>query len=218
MTLPLPLRNRLAELILDALRASEARHVLGAVSRFCAEPALPVSAASLPPGFPLEFFELSGGRLALKGAYRRFRDELCERAGRAWTLLSDRPFSPPEPSLSEALDESADLFDAGLYFEVHELLEPYWMRAEGQAREILQGLIQVAVGFHHLATHNVSGAKMLLEEGSARLFGKRLEGLDLNAFALAVRRSLERIHQLGAEASRKFDWSLTPEFPRAIKG
>lgn len=210
MTLPLPLRNRLAELILDALRASEARHVLGAVWRFCAEPALPVSAVSLPPGFPLEFFELSGGRLALKGAYRRFRDELCERAGRAWTLLSDRPFSPPEPSLSEALDESADLFGAGLYFEVHELLEPYWMRAEGEAREILQGLIQVAVGFQHLANGNLGGARSLLEEGSGRLLGRRLEGREVGAFGPAVRRALEAI-ALGARA---FDWSGVPHFPR----
>jgi predicted metal-dependent hydrolase len=116
--------------------------------------------------------------------------------------------------LREALDQAALLFDAGLHFEVHELLEPFWLRTEGAEKEALQGLIQMAVGFHHLATHNVSGARMLLEEGSARLFGKRLEGLDLNAFALAVRRSLESISQLGPDASRKFDWSFAPEFPR----
>lgn len=216
MTLPLPLRNWLAELILESFRDGGARSVLEALCHFCQGHAL--GRPALASGFPAEFFDERGDQLVLKGTYRRFCDELCDRAGRAWAVVRDWPHSGHDLSLREALDQAAPLFDARLDFEVHELLEPFWLRAEGAEKEALQGLIQVAVGFHHLATHNVSGARMLLEEGSARLFGKRLEGLDLNAFALAVRRSLERIHQLGAEASRKFDWSLTPEFPRAIKG
>ena len=53
-----------------------------------------------------------------------------------------------------ALGQAALLFDGRLYFEVHELLEPYWLRAAGRERETLQGLIQVAVGFHHLSNGN----------------------------------------------------------------
>ena len=211
MTLPLPLRNRLAELILEAFRTPEARHALGAVWRFCSEPALALPVASLPASFPLEFFERRGDALALKGAYGRFRDELCERTGRAWKLLSDRPLSTSEPSLGRALEEAADLFDAGLYFEVHELLEPYWMRAEGLTREILQGLVQVAVGFHHLANGNLKGARSLLEEGSAKLLGRSLEGRAVGPFGLAVRETLDAVVRDGSQA---FDWSAVPRFPR----
>lgn len=211
MALPLLLRNRLAELILEAFSTSEARHALGVVWRFCSEPAPSLTAASLPARFPVEFFEQRGDTLALKGAYGRFQDELCERTGRAWRLLSDRPLSLSEPSLARALDEAADLFDARLYFEVHELLEPYWMRAESLEQEILQGLIQVAVGFHHLANGNLEGARSLLSEGSAKLEGRSLEGRAMGSFALEVRQTLEAIAGLG---DRAFDWATAPRFPK----
>ncbi len=214
MTLPLPLRNRLAELILEAFRAPDARRALGAVWHFCSESEPLMPAGSVPAGFPVEFFEERNGMLALKKAYGRFREELCERTGRAWRLLSDRPLSDSEPALVRALDEAADLFDAGLHFEVHELLEPYWMRAEDLEREILQGLIQVAVGFHHLANGNLEGARALLDEGSAKLVGRSLKGRAVDPFALAVRQTLATVVRLGDDAGRAFDWFTVPRFPR----
>lgn len=214
MALPLPLRNRVARLILEALRAFEAREALGAVWRFCIEPESALAATALPAGFPLELFEQREGRLLLKGAYRRFSDELCERADRAWTLLRNRPFPPPEPSLETVLDEAADLFDAGLYFEVHELLESYWVRAQGSEQDILRGLIQVAVGFHHLWNGNLAGARSLLDEGSARLLGRALAGREVGSFAVAVRQVLDLIIRLGGQAVGAADWPGVPRFPR----
>jgi predicted metal-dependent hydrolase len=72
-------------------------------------------------------------------------------------------------TLVALLDRAARLADAGLFFEVHELLEPAWLRSEGSARLALQGLIQVAVGFHHAAHGNREGAVSLLAEGVAKL-------------------------------------------------
>lgn len=212
MTLPLSVRNRLAELILEAFREDAARAVLDTLGRYCQGRGL--MSTDLPSGFPAEFFDERDGTLALKGAYRRDRDELCERTRRAWAVVKNWPHSGHEPSLSQALDQAAALFDARLDFEVHELLEPFWMSAQGPDKEALQGLIQVAVGYHHLANNNLTGARMLLEEGSAKLVGRRLGGLDLDAFALAVRQTLGRISQLCAEGAGKFDWSLVPKFPR----
>lgn len=177
MALPLPLRNRLAELILDSLHDPKARSALGALARFCGEP----EDAPAPPEIVAEF------PAALRREHHRFRKELCERTLRAWDVVRDRPLAASDPGLPAALDQAADLFDAGLYFEVHELLEPYWMRAGGATREALQGLIQIAVGFQHLVNGNLEGARMLLEEGSAKAEGKRLEGRDLSGFARAVR-------------------------------
>lgn len=211
MTLPLPLRNRLAELILDAFRDSGSRAALETLSRCCQGSA--VASISLPPSFPVELFDLREGKLVLKGAYRRFHDALCDRVGRAGTIVKDWPLSDQKPSLSQALDEAAALFDARLDFEVHELLEPLWEAAEGESREALQGLIQVAVGYHHLANGNLPGARSLLGEGSSKLLGRRVEGRDLDAFAVAVRRSREAI---GTKAGEKFDWSLVPRFPRVV--
>ena len=204
IVLPLPLRNRLAELILDSLHDPKARATLSALVRFCGEP----EDAPAPPDLVSEF------AAALRNEHRRFREELCERTLRAWEVMRDRPLAGREPALAEALNQAADLFDARLFFEVHELLEPYWIRAEGAAREALQGLIQIAVGFQHLANHNVDGARMLLEEGRARAEGKRLQGRDLNDFARAVGPARDAIVTLGKGASRGFDWGLVPRFPR----
>jgi predicted metal-dependent hydrolase len=87
------------------------------------------------------------------------------------------------------------------------------MRAEGVEREALQGLIQVAVGFQHLANRNVVGARALLRDGAARLDGHRLDGRVLSAFADQVARCLHDLGALGPEAAARFDWSRVPRFP-----
>lgn len=204
MALPLPLRNRLAELILDSLHDPKARSTLSELVRVCAEP----QHSAEPPVVSAEF------SAALRGEYRPLRDELCERTLRAWEVVRDRPLATGKPGLGEVLDQAGDLFDARLFFEVHELLEPHWVRAEGPAREALQGLIQIAVGFQHLVNDNVEGALMLLREGMTKAAGKYLAGRDLDGFASAVGRSLAAIVALGRGASRTFDWRHAPSFPR----
>jgi hypothetical protein len=99
------------------------------------------------------------------------------------------------------------LFDAGLHFEVHELLEPYWARAEGGERQALQGLIQIAVGYQHLANGNLAGARALLAEGAHRLREGHLPELDLTAFAAAVSAATVGIGHAAAIA--------IPSFPRS---
>ena len=71
-------------------------------------------------------------------------------AYRAWRVIESRPLDPPDATLESTLHAAALLFDAGLYFEVHELLEPRWLGADGRDRTALQGLIQVAVVRAHL--------------------------------------------------------------------
>src|SRR5206468_79561 len=80
-------------------------------------------------------------------------------------------------------------WDQHHYFDVHKLLEPSWRQAEGGERETLQGLIQVAVGYQHLANGNLAGARALLGEGCHRLSGRTLEGMDLEAFGREVART-----------------------------
>jgi hypothetical protein len=213
VTLPLPLRNRLADLILDSLHDAGARKGLEALAAVCADPRALVG-RERPPAFPADLFEPRGDGLALKSGWAAHAPELGERAARAWRALGDRPLDPPDAPLPLALAAAADLFDAGLHFEVHEALEPYWMRAGGDDREALQGLIQAAVGFQHLANGNLGGARALLHDGCAKLLGRRLEGLDLEPFARGIGRCLNQLLGLGAEAPARFDWTAVPRFPR----
>ena len=186
-TLPLGPRNRLAALILAALSDAGARHELAAL-------------ASADGRVLVE--EWLGADEPLQQAALR------ARARRASEALATLPLASPEASLAAALAAAATLHDAGLHFEVHELLEPHWARAGGETKEALQGLIQIAVGYQHLANGNLRGARALLEEGSGRVPGRAL-GLDLEPFARGVTRSLDRLADL--------DESDVAPFPRARK-
>jgi hypothetical protein len=171
-TLPLHPRNRLAELILAALRDDEARRTLHALASGEREPDAWLGESSPRP---------AGG----DGLAARVR-ERARRAGEAMQGLH----LPADAGLEEVLAAAGALFDAGLGFEVHELLEPHWAAASGETREALQGLIQVAVGYQHLANGNLAGARALLAEGAARLEHGRLPAHALRTFAAAVRATI----------------------------
>jgi hypothetical protein len=181
VTLPLPLRNRLAVLVLEAFHDHAARRELET--------------------------------LAADGSGEPHRAELAERAARACRLFAARPLDPADASLEMALAQSALLFDGGLYFEVHELLEPYWLHAAGRERETLQGLIQVAVGFHHLRNGNGAGARALLHDGAAKLLSRQIGGIGVDTFARGVVSTLDDVIGLGVEAPARFPWSSVPRFP-----
>jgi hypothetical protein len=168
-TLPLRLRNRLAETILAALHDAHARHELAALASD------PVTHAGL------------------EGDDARWADPFAARARAALAAVAGQPLQTRDADLRRALRAAACLFDAGLYFEVHELLEPHWMAAGGEERQALQGLIQVAVAWQHLANGNTAGARSLLIEGGARLHGGRLLGIDLESFARAAGEAAERV-------------------------
>ncbi len=69
-----------------------------------------------------------------------------------------------------ALAEGCRHFDAGRYFEAHEVWEDAWRVEEGDLRLLLQGLIQVAAGFHKgLVQGRPAGMVRLLSAGLARL-------------------------------------------------
>lgn len=181
-TAPLPIRNRLAEMILKSLHEPEACRELTALA----------ARDATPPDW-------------LQGDERACWPLVQARAVGASVALRARP-SGPIGSRAELLVAAATLFDAHLYFEVHELLEPAWREAEGAEREALQGLIQIAVGYQHLANRNFAGARALLDEGLRRIEGRTLDGLELEAFGRGVRHSLDRLLQL--------DWDTVPSFPR----
>lgn len=212
MALPLPLRNRLADLILDALHDQGARRGLEALAAVCADPAA-LDRTDPPRAFPTELFDRRADGWRIKPGFRDHGAALGDRAARAVRALASRPFSAADPPLEVTLGEAAVLFGAGLYFEVHEMLEPYWMRADGAERQALQGLIQVAVGFQHLANRNLDGARALLREGVAKLAGQGLAGRELDDFARRVDRCRRDVVDLGAEAATGFDWSTVPPFP-----
>ena len=77
----------------------------------------------------------------------------------------------PDPldERSPYLVEGIRLFREGEYFLAHETLEEHWAEADPAERPFLQGLIQLATGFHHLVRGNLTGARLQFAKARARL-------------------------------------------------
>ncbi|MEZ4752167.1 MAG: DUF309 domain-containing protein [Bdellovibrionota bacterium] len=65
-------------------------------------------------------------------------------------------------AVEEGFDRGCELFDAGEYFEAHEVWEDLWAEAMGARHAFLQGLIQTAVALHHAGNENWKGTRSLL--------------------------------------------------------
>src|SRR5580658_1398943 len=70
-----------------------------------------------------------------------------------------------------------DLFNSGHFFYAHEVLEDLWRAlprdqlSRRRFRLHVQGLIQLAVAFHHESTGNLVGARSVLERALRNLDG-----------------------------------------------
>lgn len=112
--------------------------------------------------------------------------------------------------LEQAIRDAAVLFNEGLYFEFHELLEPFWMaEVDEQRKAFLKGLIQIAVAFHHLFNRNYRGALALLQGGleKAQGCGPRFYRLHLDGFLKGLKRCLLALEH----DPQNFDPGLVPK-------
>ena len=64
-----------------------------------------------------------------------------------------------------------ELFNAGEFYECHEVLEDVWRPSRGEERYFLQALIHFAVGFYHHQQGNRIGAELQLRKGLSKLAG-----------------------------------------------
>lgn len=65
----------------------------------------------------------------------------------------------------------AALFNACLFHECHDALEPLWTAAAGDLKQQLQGLILLAGGYHLMQQHQRRGMAALWEDAAAALEG-----------------------------------------------
>jgi hypothetical protein len=187
---PLPLRNALAELVIAALDADDAVAALAWLVQPTGAPP-PAAATRLVEGHLID-----PGSTTLLDVHAPHAPAVVEHARRALrAATSRRTHAAPGDSsggvdpIARAVDAAIALWDERLFFEVHEVLEAVWRSATGDVRQALQGVIQLAVAFHHLAHGNRRGARSLLVEGRSRLETvppDTLPGLDLASLRAAT--------------------------------
>ncbi len=104
-------------------------------------------------------------------------------------LLEALRFLTTSGRASGELQRGLALFNAGLFFECHELLEGLWKATSGPDKAFYHGVVQVAAAFYHYEKYNRHGAVTLLTKGRDKLatYPSTYLGVDVAAF----RRSLE---------------------------
>jgi predicted metal-dependent hydrolase len=70
-----------------------------------------------------------------------------------------------------ALAEAIELFNRQQFYDCHEVLEDDCWRPETHQPDKLwlQGILQIAVGYHHASQHNAKGTRNLLKRGLANI-------------------------------------------------
>jgi uncharacterized protein len=71
--------------------------------------------------------------------------------------------------VGDLLQAGIFFFNDGRYFEAHEAWEDLWRPARGPLRLFYQGLVQAAVGMHHLGKGNKNGARAQLSKSLSKL-------------------------------------------------
>jgi hypothetical protein len=127
--------------------------------------------------------------------------------------MSDAPINPrcsDEPPAG--LLEGINLFNAGEYFECHEVLEDIWRAEADPVRALYQGILQIGVAFHHLRRDNWRGAVKLLDGGSDKVgrFLPRCMGVETAPLHTSAVACLTLLRELGPDRLHEFDWSLIP--------
>jgi Domain of unknown function (DUF309) len=79
----------------------------------------------------------------------------------------------PSSLLHENFKRGLDLFNRAHFFDAHEALEDVWrpLPRDRPVRRHLQGIVQLAVAFHHESTGNYVGARSVLERAMRNLNG-----------------------------------------------
>ena len=100
-------------------------------------------------------------------------------------------------ALTDAFKKADELGGEGRYFDAHEELEAFWMKASGDEKILLQGLIQVAAGLHRLKRDpaKTDGAFYLLDRGREKLL--KTKSLLVPATLDALCRELAEIRASG---------------------
>jgi len=80
------------------------------------------------------------------------------------------------------------LFNAGEYFDAHEVWEDLWLDCPAADRRFYQSLIQAAVALYHWARGNRPGAARLFDSGRRYMepYRPRHRGLEVDPFWRAV--------------------------------
>ncbi|MGH2549279.1 MAG: DUF309 domain-containing protein [Thermomicrobiales bacterium] len=143
-----------------------------------------------------------------------------DREGAAWNrvrmtiepLIANLSLTGNDAPLPAGIIEGIELFNAGEYYEAHEVIEHEWHAERSDVRRLYQGILQIGVGLHHTRSGNHRGAVLLLTDGIEKTSGfmPEFRGLDIARLVVEAQACLDQIGTLGPDGLGEFDWSRVP--------
>lgn len=120
-----------------------------------------------------------------------------------------------ECELPAAAREAIAKFNAGEYYEQHDLLEALWMETESPVRQLYQAILQVGISYYQIEQGNRRGAIKMLSRALRWIdyLPESCQGVDvaqLRANAEALRTVLL---QMGEDALANIDSTLLRPVP-----
>jgi predicted metal-dependent hydrolase len=102
-------------------------------------------------------------------------------------------FESPATNKMEAVESGLKLFNQERYWESHEALESAWKMADGDEKEILQGLILVAAALVHWQKNEKEVTLSVLKRARDKLAAHETEysGIDLRSLTDKIEKMLE---------------------------
>jgi predicted metal-dependent hydrolase len=99
--------------------------------------------------------------------------------------------------MDELLRDGLERIRRGEYFEAHESLEDAWRAAEPAEKDFFQGLVHVAVAWHHAGRGNRPGCERQLAKAKRRLepFAPEHRGVDVAAVLQSVARAERTVEE-----------------------
>jgi predicted metal-dependent hydrolase/8-oxo-dGTP pyrophosphatase MutT (NUDIX family) len=97
--------------------------------------------------------------------------------------------------MDQWLRDGLDRIQRGEYFEAHESLEDAWRAAEPAEKDFFQGLVHVAVAWHHAGRGNSPGCERQLAKAARRLepFAPEHRGVDVAFLLRSVESAARRV-------------------------
>jgi uncharacterized protein len=142
--------------------------------------------------------------------------DTCVNSGRHHQASAMMPYSPVQmtqgPKTGMDSHEKDRLYQKGLeafnsahFYDAHEHWEEVWLETPNPDKMFLQGLIQIAAGFHHYSRTNLMGTRNLLQAGLLKLdcFPEVHGGLEIEALRESVRGWLAALDAGEISESRK---------------
>lgn len=104
--------------------------------------------------------------------------------------------------MRDLLEEGLLLFNEGNFYDAHEVWEDLWRETVDPLRKTCyQGLIQAAVGLHHLGRRNTIGARSQIGKSIRNLQAGSLAAVDFDIHGL-ISQLTSLLERLPAEVPR----------------